>query len=122
MNDVAANVVIALSLIMAGWCAVTVARNRLIRASHLIGVAVLEVTVLVLAGIAVATLIGGDRPGGELGPFIGYLVSTVIAPPIGASLGLAERSRWGPAVVGVVCLVLPVLVVRLQQIWDGTGV
>jgi hypothetical protein len=122
LNDGAANVVIALSLILAGWCAITVARDRLIGASHLVGASVLEVAVLVLAGVTIATLIGGERPGGDLGPFIGYLVSSVIAAPVGAGLGLAERSRWGPAVLCVVCLVLPVLIVRLQQIWDGTGV
>jgi hypothetical protein len=122
MNDAAANVVIVLSLVLAGWCAVTVARNRLIGVSHLAGAAVVEVAVLTLAGITIAALIGGDRPSGDLGPFIGYLVSSAIAAPVGVGLGLAERTRWGSAVLFVVCLVLPVLVIRLQQIWNGANV
>ena len=35
--------------------------------------------------------------------------------------GAAEPGRWGTGVVCVACLVIPVLVVRLQQVWDGAG-
>jgi O-antigen ligase len=122
MNDGMATAVIAASLILAGWCAVTVFRDRLMGVSHLAGAAILEVAVLVLAVIVVVELVGGERPSGELGTFVGYLVGCAIAPPVGVVLGLAERSRYGSAVLGVICLVLPVLIVRLQQIWEGTGV
>jgi O-antigen ligase len=122
MNDGAATAVIVISLILAGWCAVTVLRNRLIGVSLLVGAAILEVAVLVLGIVVVVNLVGGERPDGELGTFVGYLVGSAIAPPIGVVLGLGERSRWGPAVLGAICLVLPVLIVRLQQIGEGTGV
>ena len=122
MNDGVATGVIVISLILAGWCAVTVFRKRLMDVSHLVGAAVLEVAVLVLGVIVVVELIGGERPDSELGTFVGYLVGAAIAPPVGVVLGLAERSRWGAAVLGVICLVLPVLIVRLQQTWEGIGV
>jgi hypothetical protein len=122
MNDAAANAVIAMSLILAGWCAIAVFRDRVVGAGHLIGAAVLEAAVLVHAVIVIVNLTGGARPAGGLGTFVGYLAGTVLAPPIGVGLGLAERTRWGSAVLCTVCLVLPVLVVRLGQIWDGTVV
>lgn len=121
MIDGLVNAVIAISLVLAGWCAVTVFRDRPIGMSHLAGAAVLELALLVQAVVAFVELVGGERPG-QLGTFIGYLVGSVVAPPIGAFLGLAERTRWGSGVLGVIFLVIPVLVVRLQQIWDGTVV
>lgn len=121
MIDGLANTVIALSLLAAGWCAVAVFRDRPLGVSHLVGAAILEVALLVQLGVAIAELAGGDRPS-EVGTFIGYQIGSVVAPPIGVVLGLAERTRWGSAVLCVVFLVIPVLVVRLQQIWDGTSV
>jgi threonine/homoserine efflux transporter RhtA len=69
---------------------------------------------------AVVGLISGDRPG-ETTTFIGYLITTVAFAPVGFYLARLEPTRWGTLILGVACLVLPVLVLRLQQIAEATG-
>jgi hypothetical protein len=51
----------------------------------------------------------------------GYLVGALVVLPLAALWALAERSRWGPGVVLVGCLAIPVLIVRLGQIWEAHG-
>jgi hypothetical protein len=99
---------------------VTAARNRPPDRTHLLGLAVLEVALLALTVVALVALGGGDRPG-EPGAFAGYLVTLVFLPPLAAVLAKMEPTRWGAAIIGVVCLVLPVVVVRLQQTWEIVG-
>ena len=60
--------------------------------------------------------IGGTAPAQPV-VFLAYLV-VVLAAPVGTWLwAKGEPSRWGPGVVCVAALVLPVLVVRLEQVW-----
>ena len=63
---------------------------------------------------------GGERPG-EPGAFFGYLVTLVCLPPLAGVLARMEPTRWGSAIVCAVCLVTPVVVVRLQQTWEVLG-
>jgi hypothetical protein len=53
--------------------------------------------------------------------FIAYLVVSLLVLPLGLFWALAEKSRWGTAVLLVAALAVPVVVVRLQQLWDGVG-
>ncbi|MGA6164603.1 hypothetical protein [Amycolatopsis magusensis] len=41
--------------------------------------------------------------------------------PLATAWSMAERSRWGPGVLVAGCLAIPVMAVRLQQIWAGHG-
>ena len=76
----------------------------------------LVVMVLIAAGFA-----GGGRAPDEPGTFVGYLVIAVILLPLGTLWALAERSRWGTAVLAVACFTLVVVLVRLQDLWSTTG-
>lgn len=76
----------------------------------------LVVMVLIAAGLLVA----GERPD-EPGTFVGYLVIAVILLPLGTLWALAERSRWGTAVLAVACFTLVVVLVRLQDLWSTAG-
>lgn len=111
---------IVLSLVLAAWSLLTTARNRPPDRSHLIGLAVLEVALLALAVVAVVAVAGGQHPG-EPGAFFGYLVTLVCLPPLAGVLARMEPTRWGSGIVTVVCLVIPVVVVRLQQTWEVVG-
>jgi hypothetical protein len=112
--------VIVASLAVAVWSLLTALRDRAAGMTHLVGAAAVEVLALVQIGVAVAGLASGHRPD-ELATFIGYLAMTALIVPGGVVLSLMERSRWGAAIIGGACLVLPVLVLRLQQLWQATG-
>ncbi|MFF5218175.1 hypothetical protein [Micromonospora sp. NPDC000442] len=111
---------IVLSLLVAVWALVAALRHRPPDRMQLIGLAVLELLLLGLVLVTAVALAGGDRPG-EPGSFFGYLVTLVCLPPLAAVLARMEPTRWGSAIVCAVCLVTPVVVVRLQQTWQVLG-
>ena len=54
------------------------------------------------------------------GPFfVGYLIGSLIVLPVGTLWALAESSRWGAGALAVACLVIPVLELRLQEVWTA---
>lgn len=120
MNGLLVAIAITLSLVLAGWALLTTVRDRPPDRSHLVGLALVEVALLALTGAALAAWAGGSGPG-EVGTFVGYLVTLVCLPPIAAVLARMEPTRWGSLIVTVVCLVIPVVVVRLQQTWAVAG-
>jgi hypothetical protein len=117
--DTLAYAIIAGSLLFAAWSLVTTLRDRPPGASQYAGVVVLELTLLIQEAIATQRMVDGDRPE-EMATFIGYLIASLVILPLGAWLGSLERTRWGSAIIGFAFLVVPVLVVRLQRLWDGT--
>lgn len=120
MNDTLGAAVIVASLVLAAWCLIAALRNRPPDLSHLAGLAVVELAALVLVVVAVAAMIGGERPG-EVGTFVGYMITFLGLPPVAGVLARMEPTRWGSVILTVACLVMPVLVARLQQIWEATG-
>lgn len=118
MIDAIAYVVIAAALAFAAWALYAVVRNQVPREPHVIGAGVVEVLILVQTVVAVVLLIAQGGPA-ETATFVGYLVVTPFILPIGLFWALAEKSRWGTAVLVVAALTVPVLVVRLQQVWEG---
>ena len=116
VNGAVPTTIIIAGLALAGYALVMTARNRRMTVPLLAAVGVLEVLLLVLVGLIVARLAGGERPAG-LATLIGYLIATPIVPVVAVFWGLMERSRWGPAVIAIAGLVAAVLMVRLHQIW-----
>jgi 4-amino-4-deoxy-L-arabinose transferase-like glycosyltransferase len=114
--DALAVTLIAASLALAAWGLLMALLGRRPGMTLLAGLGVLEVLALVQAVVAVVAMITGDRPE-QLAVFLLYLVASLLVAPIGALWMLAERSRWGNVVGAITCLVLAILVVRLQQIW-----
>ncbi|MEW2428105.1 hypothetical protein AB0877_08835 [Micromonospora sp. NPDC047644] len=120
VDGIVAAVPIVLSLLVAVWALVAAIRHRPPDRVQFVGLAVLEVALLVLSVLALVAVGGGDRPG-EPGAFFGYLVTLVCLPPLAWVLARMEPTRWGSAIVCAVCLVAPVVVVRLQQTWEVLG-
>ncbi|WP_433272572.1 hypothetical protein ACQPZF_16725 [Actinosynnema sp. CS-041913] len=83
-------------------------------------VALVEVGLLTQAVVGVVRLIATDREVSGA-TFVGYLVGPVVVLPLAGLWAVAERSRWGASVLAVGCLSVPVMIVRLQQIWTGHG-
>ena len=73
-----------------------------------------------LVVVAVVGLFDGNRPA-DTATFVGYLITTIAFAPAALYLARMEPTRWGNLILGVACLVLPVLVLRLQQIASVTG-
>jgi hypothetical protein len=69
---------------------------------------------LVIALIAPAT---GNRPTGNPVEFFVYLISALVIPPAAVVWALVERTRWATVVVGIACLAVAVMIVRMQIIW-----
>ena len=80
------------------------------------GILLLQLLLLVQAGIAVTKLLQGQRPE-ELGAFAGYLIVSALLVPGGAVWSLDEKSRYGTLILASVCLVVAVLQQRLVGIW-----
>ncbi len=53
--------------------------------------------------------------------FVGYLIGLALVPPAATIWALGERSRAGTAVFIVAGLLVPVLLLRLDQIWTASG-
>lgn len=113
-------VVTVLSLALALITAVLAAMNRRLPSWVLALVVLLEVAVVALAVQCVVAWVGGTAPA-QPAVFLAYLV-VVLAAPLGTWFwAKGEPSRWGPGVICVAALVLPVLVVRLEQVWTTLG-
>ncbi|MFV2020443.1 hypothetical protein [Micromonospora sp. LOL_023] len=120
MNGPLAIVAIVGALVVAGWALLCAALDRAPGWTQVGGLAAVEVALLALTVAAAVALIGGDRPG-DPAVFAGYLITTLSLPPMAGVLGRMEPTRWGSLTIGIFCLVIPVLVVRLQQTWAAVA-
>lgn len=124
MIEVLATVLTYLALVGAVWSAVLVVANKPIELRRWHGlwlyglVIVLEVGMLTQLVVGIVKLAGDNRHI-ETATFLGYLITMVLIPPIAAFWALLERSRWGPVVMVVGCLTIPVLIIRLRQVWEA---
>jgi hypothetical protein len=59
----------------------------------------------------------GDHAGVSVATYVGYLVGALVILPLAAGWAWAERTRSGTGVLLVGVVVLPVLFVRLHDIW-----
>lgn len=111
-------VVAVASLFVAAWSFLLAARNREPKRALLIALAVVEALVAAQLVIGVVLLIGGGHPG-NLATFLAYLISALVIIPAGAAWALAERSRSSTMILGVACIAISVMVLRLFEIWRG---
>lgn len=107
---------VALSLAAMVFAVVLAALDRRINWWLLGLLGVVEVALLAQLVVGIVQLVGTDRD--VSGPFfVGYLIGALIILPVGALWALAESSRWGAGALAVACLVIPVLELRLHDIW-----
>ena len=110
---------IVVALALAGLGLVLTALDRRVGLVLLAAAVVGEAGLLVQVVWGAVKLISGERPAGGSAVFIGYLAGSLLILPLAAAWGLADRSRWGSAVVTAGFLVMAVLIVRMQQVWNG---
>jgi hypothetical protein len=112
--------VIVAALLLAAWSLVPVVRNRPVGASHWSGLALVQGLVVAELVVAVVHLAGGAHPR-EYVTFIGYLIALFLILPLAMLLAKLEPTRWGALIVTVGALVIPVLIVRVNQLWSGSA-
>lgn len=121
MTGFFATATIVVSLVIAAWAFVhlVIARpmSRWLHASQL----VLAAMFLVLAVGGIVQMLGSDREFARL-EFVGYLLLSPLIPIGSWWWTRGDTTRIGSAIVMVVGLVMPVLVIRIQQIWAGVPV
>jgi hypothetical protein len=105
-----------LCLLVLVQLAVLVVRNRLPGpvSYALLGLLELGLVVQLVVGLA---MVFGDHEGVSVATYVGYLVGALVILPLAAGWARAERSRSGTGVLIVGVVVLPVLFVRLHDIW-----
>jgi hypothetical protein len=83
----------------------------------LAGAALTELLLIIQLVIALVAPATGNRPTGNPIEFYAYLLSALVIPPAAVVWALLERTRWSTVVVGIACLAIAVMVVRMQIIW-----
>ncbi len=118
MHEPLPTILIAASFVLAAVAVVQLALDR--PAGNLL----LGLAALLEVGLVAQTVVGivslatdGDDVNGLV--FVGYLIATVLFLPVATVWALGERSRGGTAVLVIAALVVPVLIVRTQQVWVG---
>lgn len=120
VTNVLTAAIIVVALLAAGYALVSTVRNRAMTAGHLVALGVLELLLIAQAVVGFVKLGGGEGPDGSA-TFVGYLLGVLLIPVAGAGWGLLERTRWGSGVLAVAGVAVAVMVVRLDQLWTGTG-
>lgn len=120
MNEPLPAIVIGLSLLLAALAALYVALDRPTGPVLLAGFGLLEGALVVQLVVGIAALTGTDRDVNGV-VLVGYLVGTLLFVPVAVWWALGERSRAGTAALVIVGLLVPVLVLRIGQIWAGAA-
>lgn len=121
MNGPLSSATIVAALVLAAWYLLRSALDRSPGRNDIIAAGLLSALVVVLVLVAVFGLVTGTGPA-DPATFGGYLITTIAFVPTAVYLAVMEPTRWGSLILGIGCLVLPVLVLRLQQIASVTGV
>ena len=79
--------------------------------------ALVELVLLGQLGIAIVAPLVGNSPTGSLLEFYIYLVVALLLPILAGFWALVERDRWSTVVLGVACLAIAVMAVRMNIIW-----
>ena len=87
----------------------------------LAGPALVELLLLAQLVIAIVAPFAGDPPTGNVIEFYAYLIGALVIPPAAVYWALTERTRWSVVVVGIGCLAVAVMIVRMQIIWTAQG-
>lgn len=112
-------ILLVASLVGAVWALVLLMLSRPVGKRWLLGALLLiEIGLLVQAVLGGVQLALTHRHVSGV-TFVGYLLASVVILPIATWWSLTEKSRWGVGVLLIGCLVIPVIIVRMNQVWSG---
>lgn len=93
-----------------------VVRNTVITDLSLYLLGVLEAVLVIQVVIGLVRIVG-DNGNLNIAAYLGYLVGSLLILPIGFVWAAAERTRSGTAVLLVAVIAVPVLELRLHELW-----
>lgn len=102
--------------LVAVWSFIQSARNKAPDRPLLGALAAVELLLIAQLVIGIVLLINGQRPS-SMATYLAYLIGSLLVLPVGTVWALAERSRSSTAVLGITCLAIPVMVLRLNEVW-----
>jgi hypothetical protein len=111
-------VLTTLAVVLAVWLVVLIAVGRDPDDWLYGALALLELGIIAQLVIGLVRL-GGDHAGVNVAAYVGYLVGSILILPVGFAWSVGERSRAGTAVLLVAVAVVPVLFLRLHQLWSA---
>jgi hypothetical protein len=111
-------VLTALAAVIALWLVVLIVRGREPDDWVYGALALLELGLLAQLVIGLVQL-GGEHAGVNVAAYVGYLVGSLVILPVAFAWSVGERSRAGTGVLLVGVVVIPVLFLRLHQLWSG---
>lgn len=120
MIDVLPTVLTVLALAGAVWSVVLIVLNQPLLPFTTAKRGLLALLAVLEAGLFVQAVIGlGQITSREIDrlSFAGYLIGAAVIVPVAVVWAAGERSRWSGGVLAVGCLSIPVMVLRLGQIW-----
>lgn len=82
---------------------------------------VLQLGVVVYAGIYLGRQLMGDSPVGPAWELWAYLVTILLLPALALVWSREEPSRWSTFVLAVAAFTAAVMAARTAQIWAGVG-
>jgi uncharacterized membrane protein len=110
--------IMVVALVLAAWAFGLVLANRRPGVPLLVGGAVLEALLIGFLIGGIVQMAGSHREFARA-EFVIYLLACVVIPPAAAAWGWGERGRAGTAVLALGFLIMPVMVIRVQQVWAG---
>ena len=107
----------ALAVVVALWLVVLIARDRQPDDWVYGTLALLEIGLVAQLVIGLVRL-GGEHEGVNVAAYVGYLVGSLVILPAGFVWSVGERTRAGTGVLLVAVAVIPVLFLRIHQLWS----
>lgn len=78
-----------------------------------------ELVLIAQLVIAIVSPFAGNQPTGNVVEFYIYVVAALIIPLLAGFWALVERDRWATVVLGIACLAVAVMMVRMNIIWHA---
>jgi hypothetical protein len=106
----------ALTAVIALWLVVLIVRDVAPDDYLYLALGLLEVGLLAQLVVGLVQ-VAGDHGDVNVAAYVGYLVGSVVLLPAAFLWSVGERTRSGTGVLLVAVLVVPVLFLRLHQLW-----
>lgn len=111
-------VLAAICAVVAVWLVVLIVLDRLPNDFLYGALALLEVGLVVQLVIGLV-MVSGDHGGVNVAAYVGYLIGALVLLPVGFVWSLGERTRAGTGVLLVAVVVVPVVFLRLHDLWGA---